>query len=54
MKLVNVYFGKYLAKVVKVSGDKVKVKCEKVYGDYESAWCKPCVPLILLVTPRIF
>lgn len=47
MNLINVYFGKYLAKVVKVNGDKVKVKCEKVYGDYESAWCRPCVPLVL-------
>lgn len=45
--LLNQYYGKYLAKVVKIQGNNVKVKCEKVYGDYESGWCRPCVPLVL-------
>ena len=46
-QLLNYYFGKYRAKVVKVEGTKVKVKCERVFGEYESTWCIPCVPLVL-------
>ena len=42
------YYGKYRAKVLKVdkSTKKIKVKCEDIYGDYESPWCTPCIPFI--------
>ena len=28
------------------STKKIKVKCEDIYGDYESPWCTPCIPFI--------
>lgn len=39
-------YGKYRAKVVKVDEKKrrIRVKCEDIYGDYESPWCTPCLP----------
>lgn len=39
-------YGKYRAKVVKIDNGnkKIKVKCEDIYGDYESPWCTPCIP----------
>ena len=42
------YYGKYRAKVLKVdkSTKKIKVKCEDIYGGYESPWCTPCIPFI--------
>lgn len=40
------YYGKYSAKVVKVNGSKIKVKCTAIYGEYESPWCTPCVPIV--------
>lgn len=44
------YFGKYRA-VVTNNNDpeqwgRIKVKCPSVLGNYESAWCMPCVPFL--------
>lgn len=42
------YFGKYRAFVSNIDDPekkgRIKVKCPKVLGDYESDWCLPCVP----------
>ena len=44
-------YGKYRAKVLKIKDPekrgRIKVMCPKVYGDYESPWCLPCVPFAL-------
>ena len=41
-------FGKYRAIVSNVSDPekrgRIKVSCPKIYGDFESPWCLPCVP----------
>lgn len=41
------FYGKYRASVLKVdkSTGKIKVFCEDVYGEYESPWCSPCLPV---------
>lgn len=42
------FYGKYRALVSNIkdpeSRGRIKVKCPKVYGDYESPWCLPCSP----------
>lgn len=42
------YFGKYRAIVTKIDDPlmqgRIKFKCPKVLGDYESNWAMPCVP----------
>lgn len=42
------FFGKYRAIVTKNNDPekmgRIKVRCPKVLGEYESAWCTPCVP----------
>lgn len=42
------YFGKYRAIVTNVSDPekrgRVKVMCPRIFGEYESAWCEPCIP----------
>lgn len=42
------YYGKYRAIVVNNKDPefmgRIKVQCPKVLGEYESAWCTPCVP----------
>lgn len=42
------YFGKYRATVTKTNDPlkmgRIKVKCPKVLGDFESNWCLPCLP----------
>ena len=44
----NQYFGKYRATVTKnadpLKMGRIKVKCPKVLGDYESPWALPCLP----------
>ena len=44
------FYGKYRA-IVTNNNDpeqwgRIKVKCPSVLGDYESAWCMPCVPFL--------
>lgn len=43
-------FGKYKAIVVNNTDDKnmgrIKVKCPQIYGESESPWCLPCLPLV--------
>ena len=46
MSYKNLYIGKYKAKVVEVKGKKIRVECEKIWGDYTSPWCEPCVPIL--------
>ncbi len=45
---MNKFYGKYRAIVTEVHDTefrgRIKVKCPKVYGEYESPWCLPCVP----------
>lgn len=45
---MNKFYGKYRAIVSEVHDTefrgRIKVKCPKVYGEYESPWCLPCVP----------
>lgn len=42
------YYGKYRALVINNKDPefmgRIKVRCPKVLGEYESAWCTPCVP----------
>lgn len=41
------YYGKFKATVMQVNKNtgEIKVHCEEVYGDYESPWCLPCLPV---------
>lgn len=43
------WFGKYRALVSNNKDPeymgRIKVRCPKVLGEYESAWCTPCVPM---------
>ena len=44
------FYGKYRA-IVTNNNDpeqwgRIKVKCPSVLGDYECAWCMPCVPFL--------
>lgn len=43
------YFGKYRAIVLNNKDPehmgRIRVQCPSVLGDYESAWCLPCVPI---------
>lgn len=42
------FYGKYRAIVINNQDPenmgRIKVRCPKVLGEYESAWCTPCVP----------
>ena len=44
---MSTFFGKYRALVVNNKDPekmgRIKVRCPKVLGEYESAWCTPCV-----------
>lgn len=44
-------YGKFRAIVVDLKDEekrgRIKVKCPKVYGEYESPWCLPCVPMAI-------
>lgn len=41
-------YGKYRALVTNIEDPeergRIKVSCPKIYGDYDSAWCLPCIP----------
>lgn len=41
------HYGKYKATVLQVNSNTgaIKVCCEDIYGDYESPWCTPCLPV---------
>ncbi len=43
------FYGKYRALVTNVNdpnkSGRIKVRCPKVLGEYESGWCYPCVPI---------
>lgn len=45
---MNKFYGKYRAIVSEVHDTefrgRIKVRCPKVYGEFESPWCLPCVP----------
>lgn len=44
------YYGKFRAIVTnnedKEGRGRIKVQCPSVLGDYESAWCMPCIPFL--------
>lgn len=44
------YYGKYRALVTNNEDPqcrgRIKVKCPSLLGEYESAWCMPCVPFL--------
>lgn len=46
----NKFYGKYRAIVTNNEDPeqwgRIKVKCPSVIGDFESAWCMPCVPFL--------